>query len=99
MENTNKALGMKTGSFIVNLIEGAVTVLALAVTCSFVFETNHQDIGFGLFVIMIWLLILLMPNIIFRMIGNFNDKETAVFQIVPLLLGAMAYCAFQLILW
>lgn len=86
-------------SFLVNLIEGAVTVLAVAVSYAFIFEEDKdQDIELGLFVSLVWLLCLLITNLFFKFFGKFRIKETLFFQLVPFVSGATLFIVYQLVL-
>lgn len=95
-----KKYAIRIIAFLTNIIEGAAAILAVAVICAFVFEAGNpnHDIGLGLFILLTWLIILLVPNILFKIIGNWRKKDIAVFQIFPLLLGAVSYVAFQIAL-
>lgn len=99
MSKSKKTYVLKISSFIVNLIEGAIAILAMAVIYSFVFEENNKDhdIGLGFFVLFIWFIVLFMPNIIFKFIVKLNKKDMVIFQVLPFLLGAISYLAFQLV--
>ncbi|MBQ8515712.1 MAG: hypothetical protein IJ496_09980 [Ruminococcus sp.] len=90
----------KSSSVIVNLIEGAAAILAVAVIYSFIFESNNKDhdVGLGVFVLLIWLLVLLIPNLFFKFKGKFCIKDVAIFQFVPFLLGAALFTVYQLVL-
>ena len=88
-------------SFIVNLIEGAIAVFAVSAIYAFIFDpyNNVHQVGIGVIVLFIWLIILFTPNIMFKFIGKLTIKDIAVFQIFPLLLGAISYVVFfQLIM-
>ena len=63
----------KSSSILVNLVEGVVAVIALAISYAFIFEKDNQDhsIGLGLFVLLVWMLVLLIPNLFFE---NCNSK-------------------------
>ena len=91
----------KCSSFVVNLLEGAVSVLAISVINAFIFENNNSnhDIGLGIFVLLIWLLLLLTPNVLFKLCGKLHKKDVIIFQIVPFITGAVLYILFQLVLY
>jgi hypothetical protein len=87
-------------SFIVNLIEGVAAVIALTVSYAFMFERDNQDhdMGLGVFILAAWIFVLLVPNLVFRIVGKFHMKDTLFFQFAPLLLGAVLYTVYQLVL-
>lgn len=91
----------KSSSVIVNVIEGAVAILAVAVIYSFIFETNNKDhdVGLGIFTLLIWLSVLLIPNLFFKFRGKFRIKDVAFFQLVPFILGAALFTVHQLVLF
>lgn len=91
----------KGSSVFINLIEGAVAVLAFAMSYGFIFEkynTNH-DSGLGVFVLLVWMLVLLMPNLFFILDGKFSKKENLYFQLVPFILGSGIFIVFKLFLY
>ena len=81
---------LRKSSFLVNMIEGAATVPAVAVIYSFIFEIDNidHDVNLGIFILLIWLLGLLITNLI---------KDVIIFQLVPFLLGAVLFTVYQLI--
>ena len=87
-------------SFIVNLIEGVVAVIALTISYAFIFERDNRDhdIGLGLFILFAWIFALLIPNLFFRFVGKFHIKDTLFFQFVPLIIGAVIYTIYQFVL-
>ena len=91
----------KSSAVIINLIEGAVAVIAFAVSYAFMFETDNQDhsIGLGLFVLLTWLFVLMIPNLFFRFSGKFRIRELLFFQFIPFVLGAVVYLIFQFVLY
>lgn len=96
MSKSKKDYAIKKCSFIINLIEGAIAVFAVSAIYAFIFEPNnivHQT-GIGVIVLLIWLTILFTPNIMFKFIVNLSKKDMVVFQILPLLLGAIFYVVF-----
>lgn len=58
---------LRKSSFLVNMIEGAATVPAVAVIYSFIFEIDNidHDVNLGIFILLIWLLGLLTTNLFF----------------------------------
>lgn len=90
----------KSSSVFVNLIEGAAAIPAVAVIYSFIFEADNKDhdVGLGVFVLLIWLLVLLMPNLFFKFGGNFRIKDVMMLQLVPFTLGAALFTVYQLVL-
>lgn len=103
MSKFKKAYAIKICSFIVNLIEGAIAVFTISVIIhAFIFEpyNNIHKVVVGVLVFLfIWLFILFTPNIIFSFIGKLNKKDMTVFQIFPLLLGAISYVVYRLAVW
>lgn len=91
----------KSSSILVNLIEGVVAVIALSISYAFIFEKDNQDhsIGLGLFVLLVWMLVLLIPNLFFKFNGKFHIKDNLYFQLAPLILGAGIYTIFQFVLY
>ena len=91
----------KSSSVLVNLIEGVAAVIALTMSYAFIFERNYKDhdIGLGLFVLIVWMLVLLIPNIIIKFSGKFRIKDNLLFQLAPLAVGAGIYSFFQLVLY
>ncbi len=87
-------------SILVNLIEGAFAVIAVAISYSFIFEADSQDhdIELGLFVALVWLLGFLITNLFFKFVGKFRIKEILFFQLVPFVLGATLFTVYQLVL-
>lgn len=83
----------KIGSFIINLIEGAVGIISVAVIYAFIFESDNQDhdVGLGIFVLLIWLAVLLIPNLFIKFVNKFRIKDVMIFQFVPFVLGAVLY--------
>lgn len=96
-----KNISLKRSSIIFNLIEGVIAVIALTISYAFIFEKNNQDhdIGLGLFISFVWMLVLLIPNIFYKIIGKFHIKDTLYFQLAPLVLGSGIYIIFQLVLY
>lgn len=90
---------LRKSSFLVNMIEGAATVPAVAVIYSFIFEIDNidHDVNLGIFILLIWLLGLLMTNLFYFFGGKFRIKEVIIFQLVPFLLGAVLFTVYQLI--
>ncbi len=70
----------KGSSVFVNLMEGAASILAIAVICAFIFEANNKDndVGLGVLVLLIWLSVLIIPNLFFKFCGKFRIKDVAV---------------------
>ena len=64
---------LRKSSFLVNMIEGAATVPAVAVIYSFIFEIDNidHDVNLGIFILLIWLLGLLMTNFFYFFWVNF----------------------------
>ncbi|MCR4887622.1 MAG: hypothetical protein K5979_00380 [Ruminococcus sp.] len=91
----------KSSSILVNLIEGVVAVIALTISYAFIFEKDNQDhsIGLGLFVLLVWMLALLIPNLFFKFGGKFHIKDNLYFQLAPLIFGAGIYIIFQFVLY
>lgn len=91
----------KSSSILVNLIEGVVAVIALSISYAFIFEKDNQDhsIGLGLFVLLVWMLVLLIPNLFFKFSGKFHIKDNLYFQLAPLIFGAGIYTIFQFVLY
>ena len=91
----------KSSSIIINLLEGVIAVIALTMGYAFIFERDNQNhsIGLGIFVLLVWILVLLIPNILFKLGGKFRIKDTLFLQIVPLIIGAGIYIIFQLVLY
>ena len=91
----------KSSSVFVNLMEGVIAVIALAMSYAFIFEKDNQDhsIGLGLFVLLVWMLVLLIPNIIFRFGAKFHRKDHLYFQFIPLIAGAGIYMILQFVLY
>ena len=60
----------KCSAVLLNLFEGAVAVIALAMIYAFMFEANNSNhsIGMGLLVLLVWLAVLCIPNLLFRRI-------------------------------
>ena len=87
-------------SFIVNLIEGVVAVIALTISYAFIFEKNNQDhdIGLGLFILSAWVSLLLIPNLLLIFVGKFRIKDNILFQFTPLILGSVIYTIYQFVL-
>ncbi len=84
----------KTGSVLINFIEGAAAIIAVAVIYTFIFETDNirdHDVGLGVWFLLIWLLVLFTPNLFFTFGGKFRKKEIMIFQLVPFILGAGLY--------
>ncbi len=96
-----KTILCKSSSVIVNLTEGIAAVIALTMSYAFIFEKDNRDhsIGLGLFVLLVWLSVLLIPNVFIRSCGRFYIKDTLFFQLAPLILGAGIYILFQLVLY
>ena len=96
-----KAILCKSSSVLVNLIEGVIAVIALTMSYAFVFEKDNQDhsIGLGLSVLLVWMLVLLIPNILFKFGRKFHIRESLYFQLAPLVLGAVIYIIFQFVLY
>ncbi len=91
----------KCSSVVVNLLEGAVSVLAIVLIYAFIFEKNNtnHDIGVGVVVILIWLLVLVTPNVLFKLCGKFHIKDVIIFQVAPFITGAVLYILFQLMFY
>ena len=91
----------KSCSILVNLIEGVVAVIALTISYAFIFEKDNQDhsIGLGLFVLLVWMLVLLIPNLFFKFSEKFHIKDNLYFQLAPLILGVGIYTIFQFVLY
>lgn len=89
----------RTAAALLNLIEGAAAVIALAVVYAFLFETGNSNhsIGMGLFVLFLWLAVLCIPNLLFRIFAGFRRKDGILFQLVPFLAGALLYAVFQIV--
>ena len=89
----------KSSSVLVNLIEGFVAVIALLMSYAFILEKDNPDhsIGLGVFVVLVWMLVLLIPNIFFNFGGKYRKKDFLLFQIIPFILGAGIYFIFQLV--
>ena len=87
-------------SFIVNLIEGVVAVIALTTSYAFIFERDNQDhdIGLGLFILSAWVSLLLIPNLLLIFVGKFRIKDNILFQFTPLILGSVIYTIYQFVL-
>ena len=85
------------GCFTLNLLEGAVAVAALAVSYAFLFGADETDrsAGLGLWVMVLWLLFLLLPNLVCGLCGKYRPRDILLFQLLPLALGAAGYIAFQ----
>jgi len=90
----------KISSVFVNLIEGTIAILAVATIYSFIFEANNKDhdVGLGIFVFLIWMLILIIPNLFFKFGSKFCIKEVVFFQLVPFISGAALFTIYQLVL-
>lgn len=89
----------RTAAALLNLIEGAAAIIALAVVYAFLFETGstNHSIGMGLLVLLIWLAVLCIPNLLFRIFAEFRRKDGILFQLVPFLAGAFLYILFQIV--
>ena len=85
---------IRTLSTIYNLLIGAASVIAFAVFYSFVLDKenvkDHSE-QLGAFTLVVWLFILLVPNILFRVFGIDKKRDMLIFQLAPLLVGAGAY--------
>ncbi len=83
---------------LLNLIEGAAAVIALAVIHAFIFEANNSNhsVGMGMLVLFIWLAVLCIPNLLFRIFAGFRLKDGVLFQLLPFLAGAFLYALFQI---
>lgn len=90
---------LRKSSFLVNIIEGAATVPAVALIYSFIFEVDNidHDVDLGIFILLIWLLGLLMTNLFFKFWGKFRIKDVIIFQFVPFLLGTVLFTVYQLV--
>lgn len=101
MTKSNKYSVIRRTSYITNLAEGVVSVIALAISYTFIFEEENQDLDapLGYFFFMIWLFMLLIPNIAFCILGRFSKKDVLFFQILPIIVGAAAYLIFQLFIY
>lgn len=90
----------KCSSFFVNLIEGAASMFAVAVIYAFLFEANNKehDIGLGVIILLIWLLVLIIPSLLFICCGKFRIKDVVIFQCVPFILGVALFTVYQLVL-
>lgn len=98
MAKSKMAYMIKFSSFIINFIEGVITILAIAVIYSFILEADYKDhdVGLGFFVLFIWLILFFVPNIILMFFGKFQKKDKVIFQFIPIFLGAISYTVFQL---
>ena len=96
-----KAFLCRACSAVVDLIEGALAVIALTVSYAFILEKDDPDhsTGLGLFIFLVWLVLLLVPDLIFIFGFKFRMRDTLLFQLLPLILGAGIYliCQFTLI--
>ncbi len=88
----------RSTSILINLIEGAITVLSIAISYSFIFETDNidHDTGLGIFILLVWLLIMLVPNLILKLYCKFHRKDIIFFQLIPFLLGTVIFITYQL---
>ncbi len=86
-------------SILLNMIEGAAAVVALAMIYAFVFEANNSNhsVGMGILVLFIWLAVLCIPNLLFRIFAGFRRKDGVLFHLVPFLAGAFLYILFQIV--
>ena len=90
---------IRTLSAVSNLIIGAVSVVAFAVFYTFVLdkeEVKDHSEQLGAFTLVVWLFILLVPNVLFRVFGMDKKRDMLIFQLAPLLVGAGTYIAFTL---
>lgn len=90
----------KCSAVLLNLFEGVAAVIALAVIYSFLFEAanSNHSIGMGLLVLLVWLAVLCIPNLLFRIYPGFRRKDGVLFQLVPFLAGAILYILFQIVI-
>ncbi len=89
----------KTVSVLINLIQGAAAVVAAAVVYAFVFDAESprdHDMGLGIFCLMISLFLMIIPNILIKHKFRFHKTESALFQVMPMMIGSAAYIIFQM---
>lgn len=83
---------IRTLSVVTNLLIGAVSVIFYAVFYGFVFDkedVKDHSIQLGSFTLLMWLFILLAPNLLFRILGLDKKRDMLTFQLIPLIVGAV----------
>ncbi|MBQ7521830.1 MAG: hypothetical protein IJU14_03015 [Clostridia bacterium] len=89
---------LKGISVAVNLVEGAVGIIAFAcVHDLLIVEPNSDPVGgLGVYLFLAWLVILLVPNFLLTLHFDFRKKYMMIFQLLPFVIGAVIYIVFQI---
>ncbi len=93
MEKTFKFRIVRVCSFLMNLLIGAIAVIAAVVGYAFIFESDNSDhdTRMGVFLWFLGILAVFFPNISFSIVWEFQKKEIMIFEILPMLIGGAAY--------
>ena len=92
-----KNIFLKSISVVVNVVEGAVGIIAVAcIHDLLVVEPNSDPVGgLGIYLLLAWLVILFVPNFGLSWRFAFRRKQILLFQLLPFIVGAIIYMVFQ----
>ncbi len=80
-----------------NIFVGAVGFLLAVLVYAFMFEANNNNhsIQLGVICLLAFLVLLLLPNVIFFYKCKCNIKKVLIYQGLPIILGMLFYYIFQ----
>lgn len=82
--------------FFTNFFVGAVGFLLAVLVYAFIFEgNNNHSIQLGVICLLAFLVLLILPNVIFFHKCKFNIKRAFIYEGLPIILGMSFYYIFQ----
>lgn len=82
--------------FFTNIFVGAVGFLLAVLVYAFMFEANNNhSVQLGVICLLAFLVLLLLPNVIFFYRCKFNIKKALIYQGLPIIFGMSFYYIFQ----
>ena len=82
--------------FFTNMFVGAADFLLAILVYAFMFEDNDDhSIQLGIFCLLAFLALLILPNILFFRKCKFNIKKSVIYQGLPIMIGMSFYYIIQ----
>lgn len=90
MEKNKKYSFVRICSVLMNLMTGALALIAAIIGYSFTFDAGYST-RMGVFLWFLGLLAVFFPNVSFYLVFEFRKKDVVLFQILPMIIGAIFY--------